>query len=80
MGIERMRWPRNKVCAAMISVNLDAEFFAKIYFYNSNHFLLKVDLPVQDYIQNLHLVLDIPMNQNLVENLKYSIYFEKHLI
>ena len=32
MGIERMRWPRNKVCAAMISVNLDAEFFAKIYY------------------------------------------------
>ena len=32
MGIERIRWPQNKVCAAMISVNLDAEFFAKIYY------------------------------------------------
>lgn len=29
MGIERIRWPQNKVCAAMISVNLDAEFLLR---------------------------------------------------
>ncbi|WP_230399435.1 polysaccharide deacetylase family protein [Novisyntrophococcus fermenticellae] len=32
MLIERTVWPQNKKCAAMISVNLDAEFFGKIYY------------------------------------------------
>ena len=30
MLIEKTAWPQNKTCAAMISVNLDAEFFGKI--------------------------------------------------
>ena len=29
MLIEKTAWPQNKTCAAMISVNLDAEFFWK---------------------------------------------------
>lgn len=32
MLIEQRTWPQGKACAAMISVNLDAEFFAKIYY------------------------------------------------
>ena len=32
MLIEKTAWPQNKTCAAMISVNLDAEFFGKIYY------------------------------------------------
>ena len=29
---ERFRWPEGKKCAAMISVNLEAEYFAKMYY------------------------------------------------
>lgn len=36
MRNERMKWPQNKACAAMISINLDAEFFAKIYYPDVN--------------------------------------------
>ena len=32
MLIERLVWPHGKVCAAMLSVNLDAEFFGRIYY------------------------------------------------
>lgn len=32
MLIERQAWPHGKVCAALISVNLDAEFFGRIYY------------------------------------------------
>lgn len=32
MEIERAVWPQGNVCAAMISVNLDAEFFGRIYY------------------------------------------------
>ena len=36
MLIEKTAWPQNKTCAAMISVNLDAEFFGKIYYPDVN--------------------------------------------
>ncbi len=36
MLIEKTAWPSNKTCAAMISVNLDAEFFGKIYYPDVN--------------------------------------------
>lgn len=36
MLIERTVWPQNKKCAVMISVNLDAEFFGKIYYPDIN--------------------------------------------
>jgi hypothetical protein len=36
MLIEKTAWPSNKICAAMISVNLDAEFFGKIYYPDVN--------------------------------------------
>lgn len=36
MKNKRIKWPQNKVCAAMISINLDAEFFAKIYYPDVN--------------------------------------------
>jgi len=36
MLIEKTAWPQNKTCAAMISVNLDAEFFGKIYYPDLN--------------------------------------------
>jgi peptidoglycan/xylan/chitin deacetylase (PgdA/CDA1 family) len=32
MLIQKTVWPNNKSCAALISVNLDAEFFARIYY------------------------------------------------
>ena len=32
MLTDKISWPEDKKCAAMISVNLDAEFFAKIYY------------------------------------------------
>lgn len=34
MLIERQAWPQGKACAAMLSVNLDAEFFGRIYYPN----------------------------------------------
>lgn len=34
MLIERQAWPCGKACAAMLSVNLDAEFFGRIYYPN----------------------------------------------
>lgn len=36
MLIEKTVWPQNKKCAVMISVNLDAEFFGKIYYPDIN--------------------------------------------
>lgn len=36
MLIEKTVWPQNKACAAMISVNLDAEFFGRIYYPDVN--------------------------------------------
>lgn len=36
MLTEKTIWPHNKKCAVMISVNLDAEFFAKIYYPDIN--------------------------------------------
>jgi peptidoglycan/xylan/chitin deacetylase (PgdA/CDA1 family) len=32
MSKDRMRWPKGKTCAVMISVNLEAEYFAKMYY------------------------------------------------
>jgi len=32
MPIKPMVWPQGKACAAMISINLDAEYFARIYY------------------------------------------------
>lgn len=32
MSKERMCWPKGKTCAVMISVNLEAEYFAKMYY------------------------------------------------
>lgn len=32
MFIEKIVWPQNKKCAVMLSINLDAEFFARIYY------------------------------------------------
>jgi peptidoglycan/xylan/chitin deacetylase (PgdA/CDA1 family) len=36
MFTEKMVWPQNKKCGAMISINLDAEFFGKIYYPDIN--------------------------------------------
>lgn len=36
MFIKKMGWPDNKACAAMISVNLDAEYFGRIYYPDIN--------------------------------------------
>lgn len=32
MSKDRIRWPKGKTCAVMISVNLEAEYFAKMYY------------------------------------------------
>ncbi len=32
MYIEKFKWPEGKTCAAMLSVNLDAEYFGRIYY------------------------------------------------
>ena len=29
---DRIKWPEGKVCAAMITVNLEAQYFAKMYY------------------------------------------------
>jgi len=36
MFIEKMKWPGEKACAVMISVNLDAEYFGRIYYPDMN--------------------------------------------
>jgi len=36
MSKDRMRWPEGKSCAVMISVNLEAEYFAKMYYPDEN--------------------------------------------
>lgn len=36
MFIEKMEWPDGMACAAMISVNLDAEYFGRIYYPDIN--------------------------------------------
>ena len=71
MLIEKTAWPQNKTCAAMISVNLDAEFFGKIYYpdtYSSS--LSDDDVP---YVREISGLLELPIHWELFD-LPYFVF------